>query len=158
MSQRVLASAKKHHSTSAEQAQDKRAEDHVMQISVAMLDPNNPPPDLKLKNAKIEWRIVTEYLRTVNFYGDVDVASVIGYCNAVAHYKKAWRDMNGEPDVIETAKGQVINPKINVIEKWSKEMSSCMNRAGFSANARLGVGAKLVQQEQEQIKDKFGAI
>ena len=131
------------------------AEGEMSQTGNALL--SERPGWLINKDAAEMWDILTAYLTKHSFYGDIDVANVAGYCNAYARYKAAWRELKKTgPDVLEVDGKFVENPYVGEIKKWSEEMTRCQNRGGFSVNARIGIGEKAVQKQEEELKETFG--
>lgn len=110
------------------------------------------PRELVSTNARKMWDVLTGYLLGIGFYGDINVGDAIGYCNAYSAYLDAWKQYK----MAETLDSK--DYCMNLVKKASEEMTRCQNRGGFSVSARLQIGDKEVQKEDEKIEDTFGDI
>jgi phage terminase small subunit len=107
------------------------------------------PEDLVNDDAVKAWKDWIEYLKGIGFYGNVTVPELIGYCNAWAMNIKAQRKL--KRCSVDTA-----DKYANTIKKYSEEMTRCMNRGGFSVNARLHYAETTFKSEMEEISSEFG--
>lgn len=110
------------------------------------------PRELVSTNARKMWDVLTGYLLGIGFYGDINVGDAIGYCNAYSAYLDAWKQYK----MAETLDSK--DYCMNLVKKASEEMTRCQNRGGFSVTARLQIGDKEVQKEDQAIEDAFGDI
>lgn len=110
------------------------------------------PRELVSTNARKMWDVLTGYLLGIGFYGDINVGDAIGYCNAYSAYLDAWKQYK----MAETLDSK--DYCMTLVKKASEEMTRCQNRGGFSVSARLQIGDKEVQKEDEKIEDTFGDI
>lgn len=108
--------------------------------------------DLIDSNARKMWDILTPYLLKIAFYGDINIADVVGYCNAYSAYLSAWKQYK----LSETLDSK--DYCMNLVKKASEEMTRCQNRAGFSASSRIQIGDKEAQKEEKDINETFGDI
>ena len=105
------------------------------------------PRDLSNYDAVWAWNNWVAYLRDKNFYGNVNIPELIGYCNAWAVNVAAWREVKAGDD------GKDVLRKV---KESSEEMTRCMNRGGFSVNARLQYAEAALKTEMEEINSEFG--
>lgn len=112
----------------------------------------NVPKDLTNKDAIKAWENWVAYLRDKNFYGNVNIPELIGYCNAWAANISAWRKMKRAKSPEDTV------AIMKAVKESSEEMTRCMNRGGFSVNARITLGEQMAKEQAEEIADEFGAI
>ena len=110
------------------------------------------PRELVSTNARKMWKILTEYLLGIQFYGNINVSDAIGYCNAYSAYLDAWAQYKEAESLGEK------DYALSLVKKASEEMTRCQNRGGFSVSARLQIGDKEVQKEDEKIENEFGDI
>lgn len=127
-----------------------RAEDKVQASTNDLL--RKRPRELVSANARKMWKILTEYLLGIQFYGNINVSDAIGYCNAYSAYLDAWAQYKTAESLGEK------DYALSLVKKASEEMTRCQNRGGFSVSARLQIGDKEVQKEDEKIEDTFGDI
>lgn len=107
------------------------------------------PDDLANADAVKVWKDWVEYLRDIGFYGNVTIPELIGYCNAWAMNLKTQRKL--KKCSLEQA-----DKYAGTIKKYSEEMTRCMNRGGFSVNARLSYAETKLKGEMEDINNEFG--
>ena len=109
------------------------------------------PDDLTNEDAVKVWETWMAYLKDKNFYGNVNIPELIGYCNAWAANVAAWRKMKyADPDE-ELA-------ILRKVKESSEEMTRCMNRGGFSVNARITLGEAMAREQAAEIEGQFGDI
>lgn len=110
------------------------------------------PAELTNDDAIIAWKTWVDYLKDLNFYGNVTIPELIGYCNAWAENAAAWRMIKAaDPEDLDA------NAKLmRRVKETSEEMTRCMNRGGFSVNARITLGEQMVKAQNAEIEDKFG--
>lgn len=107
-------------------------------------------PDLINDDARKQWDVLAGYLSENNFYGDINVPDVLGYCNAYAMYLDAWRKLS------RARKPEYKAAYMELVKKASEEMTRCQNRGGFSVSTRLQIGDKEAKDEKQELKDIFG--
>ena len=110
------------------------------------------PEELTNDDAIIAWRTWVDYLKDLNFYGNVTIPELIGYCNAWAENAEAWRQIKH----VQPLDHNGYNALMKRIKETSEEMTRCMNRGGFSVNARITLGEQMVKAQNAEIEDKFG--
>lgn len=125
----------------------KLAEKNVEETNRELLD--EVPEDLTNDDAIMAWENWAAYLKDKNFYGNVNIPELIGYCNAWAVNVAAWRDVKAGDDGL---------PVLRRIKESSEEMTRCMNRGGFSVNARISLGEAMARKQEAEIEGQFGDI
>ena len=112
------------------------------------------PEELKNDDAVVAWQTWVDYFKELNFYGNVTIPELIGYCNAWAENAAAWREMKNV-DTLEFEKHSALMRRI---KETSEEMTRCMNRGGFSVNSRITLGEQMAREQTAEIEGQFGDI
>lgn len=117
-----------------------------------------PPKELIDDVSRKEWRRVCQCLKDKDFVGDLDRYALIGYANAYSLWLKAKDELAAQPSLmIESEKGSVKNPLIDVYDKLGKQVRDFAAKAGISMNSRLTHAAASVKNEpKDEITDFFG--
>lgn len=118
----------------------------------------SPPKDLIDKIARAEWKRVTKILEDMEIIGDLDYYALIGYCNAFSYYRRATMELADKPLTVETERGTVKNPLINVQDTFANQMRSFAMKAGLSIDTRLKQAALKVKKETDDLEGEFGDI
>ena len=114
--------------------------------------------------AEREWRRIVPELRRMDLIGNLDLANVIGYCNAYAHYAETTDQMKDEPMTIKlyNEEGGLTairtNPLIDVQIKWATEMRRFEELCGLTISSRLKWASTKTKQQEDKIESEFGAI
>lgn len=116
------------------------------------------PDDLIDETARKEWKRITGILEEVELVGDLDICNLIGYCNAYSLYVKATKEAAAKPMVIDTNKGLMQNPLINIQDKYATQMRNFATKAGLSIDTRLKYATLKVKKSDDEIEDAFGNI
>ena len=111
------------------------------------------PKELINADAKKAWHSWVAYLGDKEFYGNVTIPELVGYCNAWAVNVRAWRKV----------KRGGLSPEeqsavMKLIKESSEEMTRCMNRGGFSVNSRITIGEAMAREQADRIEGQFGEI
>lgn len=119
-----------------------------------------PPTWLVDRVAKHEWKRLVEELKKTGVVGNLDLNHLAGYCNAYALYRKATKELKSQELTLEketpSGKKLVENPLIAIQKKYAEEMRKFADLCGLTVNARLKVGAKKVDMQEEKLKQEFG--
>lgn len=117
------------------------------------------PEELETEVAKNEWKRIVKILKDMEIVGDIDVYSLIGYCNAWALYRRATSQLEKEPLIITTETGRTAkNPLFDLQDRAAKQLRDFAAKAGISLDARLKYAVIAVQKHDEEVKDEFGDI
>lgn len=113
--------------------------------------------------AKEEYKRVLKDLKNITIMGNLDLANIVGYCNAYAMYRKATEQLAGEKLIVEkvSASGATYkaeNPLIMVQKKYAEEMRKFASLCGMTIDSRLKAAAMKVEKVKDEIKDEFGDI
>lgn len=136
---------------------EKTAETAMIAQDPAALD-DMPKEDLIDMKAAKEWRRVVPELKRSGIVGQLDIANIIGYCNAYSIYCAATNELKGQELVIEGVTGRRENPLINVQLKAAQDMRRFADLCGLTINSRLKWAATQRKKQEEQIESEFGAI
>lgn len=118
-------------------------------------DLREPPKELTTTAAKKEWRRVVPILLDMSeLIGDLDQASLIGYCNARALYVRACAQLAKEELIIEGKE----NPLIAVQKKAAEEMRAFAGKCGLTIDSRLKLAAEKAKKVDNDISEEFGDI
>lgn len=121
-----------------------------------------PPAWLTDKVAKREWKRLIGELHEIEIIGNLDLNNLAAYCNAYAGYRQATKEMIGQPLTVEkpTRYGaqMVENPLIGVQRHYSEEMRRYAALCGLTIDSRLKAGAGKVEEKENRIQKRFGAI
>lgn len=116
-----------------------------------------PPKELIDKDARDEWKRITAILADMDIIGDLDRYALISYANSWSLYKKATLELSQQPLLIETEKGSVKNPLVNIQNTFFDQMRAAAAKAGLSVDTRLKHSALAVQNEpQSELTARFG--
>ena len=117
-----------------------------------------PPKGLIDKTAKAEWKRITGVLSNMALVGDLDFYALLGYCNSFSLYKRTTLELAASPLVLETSRGTVKNPLINVQDTFANQMRNFAMKAGLSVDTRLKYATLKVKQDTDDLEDEFGDI
>lgn len=115
-----------------------------------------PPKELIDSRARAEWKRITEILAGMEIIGDLDRYSLIAYANAWSLYVKSTLELSEQGLVIETEKGPVKNPLINTQNTFWEQLKAAAAKAGLSVDTRLKHAALKVQDETDEMTNRFG--
>ena len=124
----------------------------------------NPPAWLSDTLAKNEWKRIIPQLLEIDIVGNLDLASIAGYCNAYAQYRHATDQLKTEPLVYHTAdektgyESHKENPTIKVQTNAAAEMRKFASLCGLTIDSRLKAAATKTIKKEDEIEDKFGVI
>lgn len=117
------------------------------------------PDELADDTAKTEWQRISKILSEMDIIGDLDLCNLVGYCNACSLYRKATEKLINAPLVLETEKGTIKNPLVDIQDKYAKQMRDFAIKAGLSVDTRLKYAAlKVKKNDEADITDEFGNI
>lgn len=140
--------------------QEKKMEEECVATGNNQL--KTPPKWLINDVAKKEWRRIVKELNKINIIGNLDYASLGGYCNAYANYIKATDILKEQSYYIdrETRAGIIVvkNPMVDIQTTYAAEMRKFASLCGLTIDSRLKAAVAKVDKKQENITDKFGAI
>ena len=112
--------------------------------------------------AKQEWRRITRELAKIEIVGNLDYANLAGYCNAYANYRRVSDELRDEPYCIErtTRTGMIMvkNPLVDIQTTYAAEMRKFAGLCGLTIDSRLKAAVKKVDEQDEDMSRKFGAI
>lgn len=141
-----------------QQKQRMQQEEAAVQTNSDQLQ--KPPTWLVDRVAKYEWKRLAAELQKTGIVGNLDLNHLAGYCNAYALYRKATKELKSQELLVEketpSGKKLVENPIIAIQKKYAEEMRKFADLCGLTVNARLKVGAKKVDAQEEQLKQEFG--
>lgn len=133
----------------------------TVQASMIVQDPSDLdklPADLLDPKARKEWKRVVPELKKMDIVGQLDIANLVGYCNAYSKYCEASKRLRGQPLTIEGPTGLKENPLINVQIKYAEQFRKFADQCGLTINSRLKWAATKMKKQEEQIETEFGAI
>ena len=113
----------------------------------------SPPKELIDAYAKKEWKRIKEAIEPMAIFGDLDKYALVGYCNICSYAKRANDELSKQPLLIETEKGTIANPLINVVEKFEKLKIAYATKAGISVDSRLKAASLKLKQDAEAAED-----
>lgn len=102
-------------------------------------------PDGLLPQAYNEWDRIGNYVSELPI-SELDLNTVIRYCNYTYLYSEATKIVAVEGAILEDGK---VNPWINTMNSYSKELKSCASDLGLTINSRLKIQAPK-EKEKEQ--------
>ena len=117
-----------------------------------------PPNELIDENAKKEWARITDILKDMEIIGDLDLFSLIGYCNAFSLYVKTTNELKTAPLTVDGAGGLKQNPLVRIQDLYAKQMRDMAMKCGLSIDYRLKCAAMKVNKEDDEVEDMFGDI
>ena len=157
--QRKVVNMQSAHLTQKEKQKKKQQEREVI---TGNEDLAKPPAWLLNADAKKEWNRITEELKKIELVGNLDYANLACYCNAYANYIKVTRQLKKEPYCIEreTRTGVIVvkNPLVDIQTNYAAEMRKFASLCGMTIDSRLKAAVKKVDQKEEKLEQKFGAI
>lgn len=157
--QRKVVNMQSAHLTQKEKQKKKQQEREVI---TGNEDLAKPPAWLLNADAKKEWNRITEELKKIELVGNLDYANLACYCNAYANYIKVTRQLKKEPYCIEreTRTGVIVvkNPLVDIQTNYAAEMRKFAGLCGITIDSRLKAAVKKVDEKEEKLEQKFGAI
>lgn len=157
--QRKVVNMQSAHLTQKEKQKKKQQEREVI---TGNEDLAKPPAWLLNADAKKEWNRITEELKKIELVGNLDYANLACYCNAYANYIKVTRQLKKEPYRIEreTRTGVIVvkNPLVDIQTNYAAEMRKFAGLCGMTIDSRLKAAVKKVDEKEEKLEQKFGAI
>ena len=157
--QRKVVNMQSAHLTQKEKQKKKQQEREVI---TGNEDLAKPPAWLLNADAKKEWNRITEELKKIELVGNLDYANLACYCNAYANYIKVTRQLKKEPYCIEreTRTGVIVvkNPLVDIQTNYAAEMRKFARLCGMTIDSRLKAAVKKVDEKEEKLEQKFGAI
>lgn len=140
--------------------QRKKLEEQVVTVESDQLE--KPPTWLVDATAKKEWKRLVNELKNINIIGNLDLNNLGAYCNAYSYYRKATKELKGEPLTVEknTRYGvqMVPNPLIGIQAKYLEEMRQYASLCGLTIDSRLKAGTSKVEKQEDAIRGRFGGI
>lgn len=140
--------------------QKKKAEEREIITGNEALD--KPPAWLLNADAKKEWKRIVGELKKIELVGNLDYANLACYCNAYANYIKVTRQLKKETYCIEreTRTGVIVvkNPLIDIQTNYAAEMRKFAGLCGMTIDSRLKAAVQKVDEKEEKLEQKFGAI
>lgn len=133
-------------------------EAHASMIVQDPSDLDKLPQDLADTKAKKEWKRVVPELKKMDIVGRLDIANLVGYCNAYSKYCEVTRSLRGQPLTILAPTGEKENPLINVQIKYAEMFRKFADQCGLTINSRLKWAATKQKKQEEEIESEFGAI
>ena len=113
-------------------------------------------PDWLSENAKAEFDRVVSECDKINILDNLDLGILAIYCNSYDSYVNVSKKLQKEGPVCykETANGEIeiINPLINVQEKYVKQIMQCSTKLGLATTDRLKL---VVPIREEPAENKF---
>ena len=95
-----------------------------------------------------EWRRVVRELQATGVLTMVDTAVLEGYCVSYARWLHAEEQLKGQPEVIESDKGNLyMNPWVGVASTAKREMLRFAQELGMTPSARSRI--QIQKQEEE---------
>nr|DAF84363.1 MAG TPA: terminase small subunit [Caudoviricetes sp.] len=133
------------------QREEREKEEEVL-YNYDKLDFSFYPPGL-LPQAFNEWNRIGTYVGDLPI-SELDVNTVIRYCNYNYLYGEVVERVAQEGAVdMETGK---VNPLVNVMNSYSKELKSVTNDLGLTINSRLKI--TLPAEKEKEVLDPFAKM
>lgn len=128
----------------------RQAEEAAVKTGTSQL--TRPPDELIDELAKKEWKRVIPQLKETGIIGNLDRANIIGYCNAYALYRRALEEL------LEGQSMASQKERSDQIRFWEKEYRDFGKLCGMTFDSRLKAAAVKTKNEEDELKERFGAI
>jgi P27 family predicted phage terminase small subunit len=101
------------------------------------------PPEHLSAEAAVEWRKIAPELHRIGLLTMADLAAFGGWCEVMARWIKAERELHGQPYTVSTDEGGTkINPLVSIANTALRDMVHCASQFGMTpaGRARLNAG------------------
>lgn len=152
--------AKTRHSTKEEVELSQVVEDSIVTSSDEL---EKIPAWLKNKTAEKEYRRLLKNFKEINIIGNLDLNNLVIYCNLYADIRAIEKAAKKLSMTRKDDKGILrVNSEYERISyqklKYMDSLRKYADTLGLTVSSRLKAGTKKVNDEQEDINDKFGDI
>lgn len=152
--------AKTRHSTKEEVELSEVVEDSIVTSSDEL---EKIPAWLKNKTAEKEYRRLLKNFKEINIIGNLDLNNLVIYCNLYADIRAIEKAAKKLSMTRKDDKGILrVNSEYERISyqklKYMDSLRKYADTLGLTVSSRLKAGTKKVNDEQENINDKFGDI
>lgn len=143
-----------------EQQQRKELEEKIVTVGKDHLQ--KPPTTLRDRVAKDEWKRVVKEFEKIDIIGNLDLANLIGYCNAYSLYIQVTKELKGQPLIVDAVKNgftvKAENPLLKLQRDYAKQMREFESTLGLTISTRLKAATEKVNKEEKNIEEEFGDI
>lgn len=146
---RKLLNAQQGNLTQEQQHQKKKEEERLKNYEP--LDFSYFPMGL-LRGAYPEWERISHFIGDLPI-SELDQQAMVRYCNYSYLYAKVAEEVSVEGELTSDGK---LNPKVNAMNSYSKELKSATNDLGLTINSRLKIVAP--SEVEDESKDPLGQL